>query len=104
MDFSKIVLLPEELALLKRLAKRSPQAIRPEDKDLVTSLSLRWQLVRPENNCQCAINKDGRRYLLYCKTLRRELWMKNMWIPIIVSLTANLVLDVIRWSLPRILQ
>lgn len=102
MDFSKIVLLPEELALLKRLAKRSPRMIRPEEGSPATSLSMKWRLIQPEPGGQYSIRKDGKRYLLYCRSQRRELWMKNMWIPIIVSLTTNLVLDVIRSLWPQI--
>lgn len=104
MDFSKIVLLPEEMTLLKRLARRSPQALRPEDMDAAAALSSKWRLIQPESNGTYSANKDGCRYLVYCKAQRRDLWMRNLWIPIIVSLVTNLILIGIRWLLPLTLR
>ena len=104
MDFSKIILLPEEMSLLKRLARHSPQAICPQDTDAAVALSTKWRLIRPEDNGMYSANKDGRRYLVYCKAQRRDLWMRNLWIPIIVSLVTNLILIGIRWLLPLTLR
>ena len=104
MYFSKIVLPPEEMSLLKRLARRSPQRIRPEDTDAAAALCSKWRLIQPENNGMYSANKDGRRYLVYCKAQRRDLWMRNLWIPIIVSLVTNLILAVMRWLSPQILR
>lgn len=104
MDFSKIILLPEEMSLLKRLARHSPQAICPQDTDAAVALSTKWRLIRPEDNGMYSANKDGRRYLVYCKAQRRDLWMRTLWIPIIVSLVTNLILAALRWLLPQILR
>lgn len=35
---------------------------------------------------------------------RKELWLKNAWIPILVSLATNLVIDGTKWLLPQILE
>ena len=103
-DFSKIVLLPDELALLKRLVKRSPQSIKPEDESTAASLAIRWKLINPESSGQYSANKNGKRYLVYCKAHRRELWLKNMWIPIIVSFVTTVTTNYITPRIPQILQ
>lgn len=38
------------------------------------------------------------------KKARRELWLKNAWIPILVSLATNLVIAGTKWLLPQILE
>ena len=38
------------------------------------------------------------------KSARKELWLKNAWIPILVSLATNLVIDGTKWLLPQILE
>lgn len=38
------------------------------------------------------------------KNKRRELWIKNAWIPILVSLATNLVIDGTKWLLPQIIE
>lgn len=104
MDYSKIVLLPDETALLKRLTKNSPQAIKPEDESAAASLCIRWNLISPESNGQYSANKDGKRFLIYCKSQRRELWLKNLWLPVIVAFVTTVATNCILPRLPQILQ
>lgn len=36
------------------------------------------------------------------KSRRRELWLKNAWIPILVTLATNLIIGGVKWLLPLI--
>lgn len=104
MDYSKIVLLPEELALLKRLVKQSPQTVFPEEESTADSLTLKWKLINAEDVGQYSANKDGRRYLVYCKAHRRELWLRSMWIPIIVAFVTTVLTNYLLPKLQQMLQ
>lgn len=67
MDFSKIHLLPEELRLLKSLAKKGSRQPTPEELEWAKSLHMKYQLIQPEVNGCYSAKKDGRRYLLWLK-------------------------------------
>lgn len=104
MDYSKIVLLPDELALLRRLSKHPSPGVSPAEEPAASSLVLRWKLVNMEGAGQYSVSRDGRRYLAYCKARRRELWLKNLWIPVIVSFVTTVGTSYILPRLPQILQ
>ena len=46
----------------------------------------------------------GRDYLIYYRQAQRDVWMKSVWLPILVTIITNLVILGIEWLLPQIQQ
>ncbi len=51
-----------------------------------------------------SITQEGLNYIEWRKTRSRELWLKNAWIPIVVSFVTTLITNYILPLLPQILQ
>lgn len=102
MDYSKITLLPEELKMLKRLAKYGPCDLSRNDQKIAMSLVLKFYLAKVEDNGKFNATKDGRRYLCFLKAAQRDLWLRSMWIPILVSVITTLIVNALEWWLSPI--
>ena len=51
-----------------------------------------------------SITNLGRDYLIYCRQRKKELWLKNAWIPILVTIVTNLIIDGLKCLSPQIQQ
>ena len=58
----------------------------------------------PQPTGRMTISDAGRDYLIRYRQTRRDLWLKNIWIPILVTIVTNLAIRGIEWLLPRIQQ
>ena len=108
--FDEIVLTKPERKLLVKLGHK-PLSIKADGMHAL----LEWRLAAPDPDGlgernhprykdTCHITERGRRYLAYCGAERRELWLKNVWIPIVVALITSALANYILPKLPQILQ
>lgn len=86
MDFTKVTLLPEELRLLKRLARHSPRTLSGTDESIARAISYHFRLIDLSGTYDFSINDNGLRYLIW----RRDDRFRHRW-PVYLSVLAILI-------------
>lgn len=107
MDFDQIVLTWTERATLKESAKKVVPIGRCER-------LLRLKLVEQESKHVpgyqgkplgvCRITDEGRDYLISYRHNRRMLWLKSVWIPVIVAFLTSICTHYLLPMLPALLE
>ncbi|QAT48546.1 hypothetical protein EQM14_01430 [Caproiciproducens sp. NJN-50] len=89
----------------KSLYELLTDALGPDVKDLMFALKndglikFGWFSDGPHN---IRITPDGLMYFDVKKRRNKELWIKNAWIPILVSVATNLAINGLKWLWPLI--
>ena len=101
--FSEIVLLPDELKTLKHLQKGGSKKLNNNLKNKLQDYGL-IEIRGTYSDYTCVLSDNGKRYLLFLKNRAKQLWLKNAWIPILVTIITNLIIDGVKWLLPLVSQ
>lgn len=109
-EFEQIVLTKSEQKLLWKLksvslsSKTSGMLVLLEYRLAAYDPDGLGDLNRPHYKDTCHITERGRRYLVYCTAERKNFWLKNVWIPIIVAFITTVITNYMLPKLPQILQ
>lgn len=111
-DVSKIILDSSEQKTFNKFRHRDKVVLDPKEfgllarehliKDLVDGQSTNF--ITPRHRGVCEISDTGKKLRAYQRQKRKDLWIKNARIPILVSLVTNLSISGIQWLLPLILK
>ena len=107
MDLAEIELTRCERRVLVRASRGEvPVDTAPRLKrlKLTTVVTTHESGYMPQPTGRMTISDLGRDYLVCHRQTRRDLWLKSVWLPILVTVVTNLTIHGIGWLLPRIQQ
>lgn len=108
-DYSMIVLTKEQKKVFRKFKKSNSAILTIDEFKVMNGTALLEQAIDGKSTWfdvnvtkgVCKLSKHGIKYRAYLKEQKKLFWLKNTWIPILVSFSTTLTTNYI---LPKLLQ
>lgn len=111
-DYSLIVLTKKQKLIFKKFSKKDTALLTINEFNTMKGTSLLEQSIDGKSTWFdidvtrgiCRLSKHGLKYRAYLKEQRKLFWLKNAWLPVLVSFLTTLITNYILPKLQQILK